>query len=506
MNASIIYYQGCLTSCFKKYLQAMNILSRNSFRKATCIFVFLLISSSFYAQKVWNLEDCINYAFDHNLDIKKQVLAVEFTKTQVLQSALNLLPDLNANATNVWNFGATIDMYTNNFATTTVRSNNFYLASNLTLFNGLSKFNTIKQNQINLLASKYDLDVIQNNISLSVAGYYLDILFNSELLDVANAQVKITLDQVSRISKMVDAGSSAKGVLLNIQAQASAEELNVIEAENNLSISKLSLQQLIDLPVTKDFMVEKPELKAVEKPAIVLNPQQIFDYALLARPEIKSADLRVQSAQKSLEIARGSITPTLSIGGSWGTGYSGASREVDPNAPALPPTIRPIGITQLSHDTVLGYYVNSTYRVKSFSSQFSDNDNKSVGFYLRIPIFNGWSGRTAISQAKIGKDQAEVDLEITKRTLRKTIEQAYADAVAALKKYNSSLQKVNAQDESFKYAQQKFDVGMMTSFDYNTSKKDLTKAQSDLLQAKYDFIFKTTILDFYMGKPISINK
>ena len=239
---------------------------------------------------------------------------------------------------------------------------------------------------------------------------------------------------------------------------------------------------------------------------MVLTPEQIFGYALLSRPEIKSADLRVKSAEKSLAIARGSISPTLSVGGSWGTGYSGASKEIDPNAPVLPPTIRPIGITQSSHDTVLGYYLNPTYRVKSFSSQFTDNDNTSIGFYLSIPIFNGWSGRTAISQAKIHRDQAEVDLEITKRTLRNSIEQAYADAVAALKKYNSSLQKVSAQEESFKYAQQKFDVGMMTSFDYNTSKKDLTKAQSDLLQAKYDFIFKTTILDFYMGKPISINK
>jgi outer membrane protein len=200
------------------------------------------------------------------------------------------------------------------------------------------------------------------------------------------------------------------------------------------------------------------------------------------------------------------LSPTLSIGGSWGTGYSGASKEVDPNAPALPPSVRPIGITQLSHDTVLGYYPNYSYRVKSFSDQFTANDNKSFGLYLRIPIFNGWSGRTAISQAKIQREQSEVDLEIIKRTLRKNIEQAYADAVAALKKYNTSVEKVSAQQESFKYAQQKFDVGMMTSFDYNTSKKDLTKAQSDLLQAKYDFIFKTTILDFYMGKPISINQ
>jgi outer membrane protein len=375
----------------------------------------------------------------------------------------------------------------------------------MTLFNGLTKFNTVKQNQINLLASKYDLDVLKNNISLSVAGYYLDILFNSELLDVARNQLSVTQDQVKRMEKMVDAGSSAKGDLLNIQAQAATEELTVVEAENNLFISNLSLQQLIDLPVTKDFIIEKPSLKPVEAPKEILTPEQIYGFALEARPEIKSADLMVQSAQKSLAVARGAITPTLTMGGTWGTGYSGAAKEVDPN---IPPVIQyqPIGITKTTFDTVYGFYEQNSYRVKSFGDQWNTNDNKSLGFYLYIPIFNGWQGRTAISKAKILKNQAEINLEMQKRDLRKNIEQAYADAVAALKKYNSSLQKVSAQEESFKYSEQKFNVGMLTAFDYGNAKKDLTKAQSDLLQAKYDFIFKTTILDFYMGKPISINK
>ncbi len=458
------------------------------------------------AQKVWTLEDCVTYALDHNLDIKKQVLGVEVYKKQLLQSKLNLLPDLNANATNVWNFGQTIDMYTNTFANSTVRSNNFYISSNLTLFNGLSKFNTIKQNQINLMAGQYDLDVLKNNISLSVAGYYLDMLFNTELLEVARQQLTITQDQVGRIKKMVEAGSAAKGDLLNIQAQESTEDLAVVDAENRLSISGLTLQQLIDLPVTRDFTIEKPELKAIEPPKQILTPEQVYNVALETRPEIKSADLRVQSAQKTLSIARGILYPSLAVSGSWGTGYSGASMEVDPNGPL---TIKKdsVGFAQINPTTVAPVYVSSytpTYRTKTFSNQLKDNNNQSVGFYLRIPLYNGWQTRTNISLARIQKDQAEVSLEISKRDLRKTIEQSYADAVAALKKYNASVQKVTAQEESFKYTQQKFDVGMLTSFDFNTAKKDLTKAQSDLLQAKYDFIFKTTIIDFYMGKPISI--
>ncbi|HTX89029.1 MAG TPA: TolC family protein [Bacteroidales bacterium] len=464
-----------------------------------------LLSAAASSQKVWTLEDCINYALDNNIDIKKQILTVELNKKQLLQSGLNMLPNLNANATNVWNWGQTIDQYTNTFATTTVRSNNFYLQSEMSLFNGLTKFNTVKQNQINLLASQYDLDVIKNNISLSVAGYFLDILFNTELLNIAKEQLNVTQDQVKRIQKMVDAGSSARGDLLNIQAQEASEETNEITAENTLAISKISLQQLIDLPVTRDFVVEKPELKPVEAPKEIMTSEQIFNAALEVRPEIKSADLMVQSAQKSLAIARGAITPTLSIGGSWGTGYSGAAKEVDPNVPATT-LYEPIGIVKNTFDTVYGFYNQYSYRVKSFKDQWNTNDNKSFGFYLYIPIFNGWQGRTAISRAKILKDQAELNLEAQKRDLRKNIEQAYADAVAALKKYNSSVQKVDAQEESFKYSEQKFNVGLLTAYDYNNAKKDLTAAQSDLLQAKYDFIFKTTILDFYMGKPISINK
>lgn len=480
------------------------------FKRVNSAVLLTMLTLLFYsfagAQKIWTLEDCINYAIENNLDIKKQLLSVESTKASLLQSKLNLLPNLNANGTNVWNFGQTIDQYTNTFATTTVRSNNFYISSNVTLFAGMQKFNTLKQNQINLLASKYDLDVLKNNISLSVAGFYLDILFNSELLEVAKNQLRITTAQVYRIKKLVDAGSSARGDLLNIQAQKAAEELLVIEAENRLSISNLSLQQLIDLTVTKDFRVEKPRLKEVKAPKELITPEIIYEHALKTRPEIAAAELRVQSAGKRLAIARGSVSPVLSLSGSWGTGYSGIAREADPNTRPVVKTVYAgyASTENLTRDSVFIFSSSQATRLKAFDAQLKDNSNQTVGFYLSIPIFNGWQGRTAITQAKILKSQSEYDLGIRERDLRKLIEQSYADAVSSLKKFNSSGEKVSAQTEAFNYAQQKFDVGMMTSFDYNNSKKDLTKAESDLLQAKYDFIFKTTILDFYMGNPIRI--
>jgi outer membrane protein len=469
------------------------------------IVVLLSLAQPAFTQKIWTLEDCINYALENNLDINRQLFTVETNKSSLLQSGLNMLPNLNANGSNIWNFGQTIDMYTNTFATTTVRSNNFYISSNVTLFGGLQKLNTYKENKINLLASQYDLDVIKNNISLSVAGYYLDILFNLELLDVATEQLQITTAQSERIRKLVDAGSSARGDLLNIQAQKATEELNVVDARNRLYISYLSLQQLIDLPVTKDFRVEKPQLKLVQPPKDSVSAEVIFLHAMKTRPEIAAAELRVQSAQKRLAIARGYVQPTLSLSGTWGTGYSGASTQVDPGVPADTSFI-PIGYTQNTHEIVMMPEINYAYRTKPFGDQLRDNTNKSVGFYLNIPIFNGWSGRTAIKQAKIQKSVAEIDLGIKTRDLRKLIEQAYADAVSSLQKYSASQDKVKAQSEAFTYAQQKFDVGVMNSYDYNNTKKDLTRAESDLLQAKYDFIFKTTILNFYAGNPIKIDR
>ena len=476
------------------------------FRLTACLLIaFLGISAICQAQKIWTLEDCINYALENNLDINKQLFTVESSKEALLQSGLNMLPNLNANGTNVWNFGQTIDQYTNTFATNTVRSNNFYIASNVTLFSCLQKLNTFKENKINLMASNYDVDVLKNSISLSVAGFYLQILFNLELLDVAKEQLQITTAQSERIEKMVNAGASARGDLLNILAQKATEQLNVVDYENQLYISNISLQQMINLPVTRDFKVEKPLLKAVQPPKDKITVDVIFEHAMKTRPEIRSAQLRVESAQKRLAIARGYVQPVLSLSGSWGTGYSGVARQVDPN---VPPKflIDSVGFTKTSHEAVMVGQASYSYRTKSFTDQLRDNSNQSVGFYLNIPIFNGWTGRSAISQAKIQKSQLELDLGIKTNDLRKAIEQAYADATSALQKYSASEEKVKAQAEAFKYAQQKFDVGVMTSFDYNQNKKDLTTAQSDLLQAKYNFIFKTTILEFYMGNPIKIDR
>jgi outer membrane protein len=258
--------------------------------------------------------------------------------------------------------------------------------------------------------------------------------------------------------------------------------------------------QLIDYPVNEEFDVLVPKLRSVEAPSIDITSDQIYSYALSNRPEVRLAELSVDIANKDISLAKGQQSPILSLSGSWGSGYSGL------NQIGMNPYTTPyqIGFTESGEAVYTPVTEYQSYEVKGWSDQLIDNNNKSIGFYLNIPIFNGWQVRTDITQAKIAMESAEYDLQLTKNNLRKVVETAYADAIAALKRYGSTLKQVEAQSEAFKYAEQKFDVGMMNSVDYNEIKKELTSAQSDLLQAKYDYIFKTTILSFYMGNPLSI--
>ena len=428
--------------------------------KIFLVFILLLPGFNVYSQSEWTLEECVNYALDQNIDIKKQVLMVENREADLMQSKLMLLPDLNAGGNHIYNWGQTVDRYTNTFATERVQSNNFYLASSLTLFYGMRKVNTMKQSQMEVTAAQYDLDYLMDNISLAVTGYYLDILFNEELLEVAREQYNITMQQVNRMQKLVEAGSMAKGDLLNTEAQAATEELQVTESENRLMISYLNLQQLIDHPVSRDFRIELPELRPIEAPSINIKPDEIYNIALGNRPEIKSAEIKVESADKGISLARGYISPVLTLNGSWATGYSGAAKQG--SDPYFEKSDIPIGVTASTEELVLGYdYGYNKYSVVPWDKQMKDNQNKTVGLTLNIPVFNGWQVRTAISKAKIAMEDAAYDLEQEKLDLNKTIQQAYVDAVAALKNFNSARKKVEAQKEAFKYAEQKFDVGLM---------------------------------------------
>jgi len=469
------------------------------------LFTFLLLAFTGKSQteKQWTLEECINYALEHNINIKQQLLNVEYQNEALLQSKLGVLPNLNGFMSHGYNWGQRIDPFTNEFATDRVRSNNLYISADLNLFSGLQQVNTIKRNLLNKEAAQYDADAYKDEISIKVATAYLQVLYNKEFVQIAKDQLDISQLQVDRTSKLVEAGTLAKGDLLTIQAQAASEQLSVVDAENNLSIALLTLTQLLELPSTKGFEIEIPELGLIEAPENVMSPEDIYNSAVEVRPEIKSSEIKVESSKRTLGIARSSYYPSLSLSGSLGSGYSGANKiGEDPFIQKIP-----IGYTENTHETVIAERtVYQSYNTKAFDDQLNENRNESVSLSLRIPIFNGWRSRSSVAQAKIGVENANLDLQLQKNNLYKTIQQAYNDASSALNKHKASKLKVEATKESFTYAEKKFNVGLINSVDYNNAKKEYNRALSELIQAKYEFVFKMTVIDFYLGKPLTLTR
>lgn len=472
------------------------------------LFFFLVLpalvtgfSSHGFAQKAdareWTLEECINQAIQSNIRVQQARLNAESSRSQFIQNIGIALPDLNGSASHVYNFGKTIDPFTNTFANDKVLSQNFSIASNLTVFQGLRNLNSIFQARLFYQATLHDIKKAENDIALAVASSYLQVIFNMELVQNAQKQLALTGQQVERTRKLVEAGSAAVGTLYDIQAQQASEELNLVTAENQLQLSILDLTQLMNIEDYSSFRIKVPLIEIPPQ-----EPQISADQTFLAAqglPQIKSAELKVKSSIKGVSAARGAMSPRLSVFGSLGTGYSGANKEIDQVSLAGFDTT---GFTTAG-DAVLAPAFDYTYKGRAFSDQISDNFNRSVGLRLTVPLMNGFQVRTGIKRAEIERESNELNLSQSKMDLRKEVQKAFLDATGALKKYRSAQKAQEAMQESFRYTQQRYDVGAINSFDYNTGKTRLAKAESDLLQAKYEYIFKLKVLDFYQGKPLS---
>jgi len=320
---------------------------------------------------------------------------------------------------------------------------------------------------------------------------------------IAQNQLIITKQQVERTKILVEVGNLAKGNLLTLEAQAASEEVSLVNAQNQYDLSLLTLTQLLDLDSMNGFAIEKPVLNIAAMKLLLTEPEKIYAYALLNQPEIKSSELKLKSSEKGLSIAKSAIYPSLAFRASWGTGYSGASQKISSIDPMGYDTI---GYTyQPSPVAVIAPSYNFIYDKIPFNDQIKDNENKSIGLYLNVPIFNNWQTNASIKRAKIGIQNAEYNLQTAKNNLNKSVNQAYADAKAALNKYNASEKAEEAIAESFKYTEQKFESGMVNTTDYNDAKNKWTKAKSDLLQTKYEYVFRLKILDFYLGNPMTLN-
>ena len=434
-----------------------------------CCIVFRLS-----AQEAWTLEQCIRYAYENNIQLKQFELGVFQAENDLLQSKLNVLPSLNASSNFSSSRGKVLDQNTFQIVSgKTVNSLSGSVASSVSLFRGLQQKNTIDRNLYSLLATIENVEKLKNDLSINIALFYLQIVHAQEQLAVAENQLELTMLQVARTTALVEAGSVPEGDLFEIQSQAAREELQIVTARNTLEMSRLNLAQLLDLETHTNFQVVVPEFPDISISELGASVDEMFATAETLLPQIKAAEYNLKSSEKILAIARGARSPSLTLQGGYSTRYS--SSAVNP--------------------------LNEVYRV---IDQLKDGVNSFVGVGLQIPIFNGWQVTTGIKNATLNVQNYQFQLQLAKNNLYKEIQQAHADAVASLKRYLASTKAVASMVEAFRYTEQRYEVGLMNFVDYSTVKTRLTVAQSDLLQAKFDYIFKTKILDFYNGMPITL--
>jgi len=469
-----------------------------------------ILSITAFSQEKWDLERCVNYAMDNNLNILQSKLNIERADINYKQSRYSLLPNLNAGASYGFNFGQRIDPFTNEFAQGQVSSGNLFLSSSVDLFNALSRVKQVRSNEASLQASRFDLENIKNDISLQLCLFYLQILLNKENVEIAQQQVTITEKQVERTRQLVDAGSAPQGDLYDTEAQLAQEELNLTNAQNQVQLSTLNLTQLLQLDYEKSqgFDVVNPDLSDEGVELLNNTSQDIYVRAKQLMPEVKAAEARRRAAEYSLSSARGQLYPTISLSGSLGSGYSGNNREqigdgttslVEIGQAVNPGNaeVYPVFVPQLS-------FGESDFRTKRLGDQLEDNFNQNLQLGLTIPIFNGNTAKANLNRAKVNQLDADISYSQITNQLRFDIEQAYADAKAAMNSYISAEKAVKALEESFKYAEVRYEQNVINAVEYNNIKTQYTQAQSEKVRAKYTFVFRTKILDFYLGKPIEL--
>lgn len=444
-------------------------------KKFLALFIGILLVSAYSnsdAQNTWSLQKCIDYAIDNNIQIKQQSLNTNYGENQVKQAKSNKLPNLNAQVGNDYSFGRSLT-YENTYENFNSSSLTGGANTSLTLWNGSVLSNTVKQRELELLATVQDLQKAKDDIMLAIAAGYLEILFAEELEVVSQAQIEVTQQQIDRTQQLVDAGSLARGALFEIEAQIAREELQLVNNHNRVQLAYLTLFQFLELPIAESFKIEKPSLPEIRANSSLANAIDVLNTAVNVRPEIKAAQLRVKSAMIQLDIAKGYRYPSLSANANYYNLYNN------------------------KYTDVLGKDI-------SFGNQLKNNSRSGLGLSLSIPIYNRDQVKIGISNASLQISDYEYRLQTARNVLRKDIELAYTNALASFNRYISTEKAVNSMEEAFRYTEEKFNVGMVNSVDYNLSKNNLTVAQSDLLQAKYEYIFRTKILDFYNGIPIDL--
>ena len=437
---------------------------------------------TFGQQKLWTLQDCIEYAHQNNLTVKRTELDMLSAELQRDAATANLFPNLNFNGGYFWQFGQSIDPITNVRRDGDRQTSSITLSSNWVLFDGLQNIKWIRQSKLDHLAAVYNLEAIKNDISLNIASAYLQVILNKQIFEVAENQLKISESQMNRSKKLFEAGSIPKGEYLQVQAQMARDDQSVIAAKNNVDISTLQLIQLLQLESYEGFDIVVPDLSNPDNALLNYTPTEIYDVALGNQPSIKTSVVMVESAEKQLEISKGQYSPTISLQAQVN---SNASQDL-PRATGTVDAYGIIGYTEEGGAQGPGNPIYTTqpqtfatgFEDYPFFDQFGDNVNQFVGINLQVPIFNRFQVRNNVRNSEIQLDRAMVDLELTKNDLRQTIERAYADAYASLKTFRASETSLEATEENWKYAQKRYEQGAMNQFEYENTRNQYLKRYS----------------------------
>lgn len=432
--------------------------------KKSFLAIFFLMPLWGNAQKVYNLQECIDYALDHSLTIKKQLDNVKQQEISLNTSKNQRLPGVSGSASENFSFGRalTID---NTYANKNTQSTSFSLSADVPLYTGGQISNDIKIKKLGLQAALTDLDKAREDITLNIISSYLETVYQKDLVTISERQVELSKAQVLRMQRLFENGKASEAELAQIKAAHANDELSLTQQKNSYMLALLSLSQLLELETPEGFDVVRPDIADVNS-IVITAPDIIYSEALGVKPQIKSEQIRMESAEKSIRLARSGYYPTVHLGGGLGTSY----------------------------------YKTNGFKANSFGSQMKDNFNQYVGLNVSVPIFNRFSTRNNIRTAKVALHTQQIQFEETKKVLYKAIQQAYYDAIASQKQCISSEVALESSRSAFNLMEKKYENGKATATEYQQQKTDFLKAEATAIQSKYTFLFRQKILDFYRGK------
>lgn len=440
---------------------------------------FAAIGNAQQPQK-WTLEDCVNYAWTHNISVKQSELDVQSAQIEKSAGFGAFLPSANANASHSWNVGLNQNITTNLLENQTTQFTSLGANMGVDIYKGLQNQHRFRKSKLAIIAAQYQLAKMKDDIGLNVANAFLQILFNKESLKVQKDQLSISEKQLQRTQEFVDAGVLPRGDVLDSKATVAADKQKVVVAENALLISKLSLAQLLQLDNFQEFDIVDADYQAVQSEVMFQTPAAIFNKAKENRMELKLAKTNMDVASKDISIARSAYQPTIQ-------GFYGFNSRISyADIPLFDATGNLIG----------------TRGPLPFSQQFNNNKGHQFGLQLNVPIFNGFSAKYNVMRAKVAFERTKIAYAQSELDLERTIYSAYTDAQGAYKAYESALTARDARSTALAYAKERFDVGLMNTFEYNQAQTLFVNAQSEVLRTKYDYIFRTKIVEFYFGLPI----